>query len=105
MQFVKPVRVGLTPAQSTYTVISGTEEASRFLLDRWPVKTYTPKFLAAAEAVTAANKAAHDRMLAEKARKAFAAAADEADLLMPEAVRPKPITGFKSPSWRGKRSK
>jgi hypothetical protein len=100
MQFEKPVRVGLTPAQSTYTLISGPEDAARFLLNRWPDKSYSPKFLKAAEAVTRANQAAHDRMLAEKARKAFEAAAKEADLLMPEAVRPQPIPGFKSPRWR-----
>jgi hypothetical protein len=100
VQFEKPVRVGLTPAQSTYTLISGPEDAARFLLDRWPAKSYTPSFLKAAEAVTRANHAIHDRMPAEKARKAFEGAAREADLLMPDAVKPEPIPEFKSPSWR-----
>lgn len=102
MQFAKPVRVGLTPAQSTYMEVGGPEDAARFLLNRWPTATYSSKFLAAAEAITKANQAAHDRMLAEQARKAFVAAAKEANLLMPDAVRPKPMPGFKSPKWRKK---
>lgn len=105
MQFAKPVRVGLTPAQSTYMEVGGPAHAARFLLDRWPSPTHSAKFLAACQAVTEANRAAQDRMLAEKARKAFAAAADEANLLMPDAVRPKPVPGAKSPNWRGRRVK
>jgi hypothetical protein len=98
------VRVGLTPALSTATTIYSLEDAGRFLLDRWPTDVPAGrKHLAARKAVLKAMENAHDRMLTEKARKAFEAAADEAGLLMPDAVKPERIPGFKSPNWRKRR--
>jgi hypothetical protein len=41
MQFDKPVRVGLTPAQSTATTVYGLDDAGRFLLQRWPTEVPT----------------------------------------------------------------
>jgi hypothetical protein len=74
-----PVPVGLG---SGFTVhhVSNNLQAADILLNRWPAQGGT-KHRAARQAVLNAMERAHDRMLLEKARNAFADAAKEADIL------------------------
>ena len=67
---------------SGFTVhhVNNNLQAAEILLNRWPAKGGA-KHREARRAVLDAMERAHDRMLLEKARKAFCEAAKEADIL------------------------
>lgn len=104
MRFDKPVRVATGPAGNIAITVSDAEGAARFLLERWPVEPGS-RHKAARRAVLAALERAHDPVQAERARRAFAAAADEAAILMPDWPQSEAPAGFKSPSWSRSRQK
>lgn len=101
MRFDRPVRVASGPAGNIIIAVGDAERAGTMLLgDDWPADKAARRQVAARKAVIAALEHAMDPVRAERARKAFEAAADEAGVLMPErpaSVAPK---GFRAPKWR-----
>ncbi len=79
-QFDKPVRIIL----GTVThVVTNTRKASDLLMYRWPVDD-GKKLRTARHALLIAMGSSHDTRLIKQARKAFADAASEIDVLLPE---------------------
>lgn len=76
--FDKPVRVILGPVTQ---VVTNTRQASELLMFRWPIES-GKKLKAARHALLIATEEKRDTRLVKKARKAFAEAAAEADILM-----------------------
>lgn len=100
MRFDKPVRVATGPAGNVAIVVTDAAQAGEFLLsDDWPAAKHRRRQVAARKAVIAAIERAHDRVAAAAAREAFADAADEAGVLMPERAKSEAPPGFRSPSW------
>lgn len=97
-EFSPPVRVALGKAGNVTHVVTSAEKAADVLLNRWPTEGGR-KHLAARKAVLRALEAARDAKAASDARKAFAAAASEAGILMPEPPRSVAPAGLKSPDW------
>ena len=102
MRFEKPVRVAVTALGNVAKSVETPESAADVLLNHWhgPMGA---KHLAARRAVLKALEKAHDPVLAERARKAFEAAASDGGLLMNEPPKSDVPPGFKSPSWRRKK--
>ena len=78
VQFDQPVKILTGKYNSVVRPVRTTAEAAKYLLQRWPIES-SHKHLAARQAcfdVLRGVKAAH------VARMAFAAAADEADILV-----------------------
>ena len=78
VRFDQPVKILTGKYNSVVRPVRTTAEAARYLLERWPIEN-SHKHLAARQAcfdVLQGVKAAH------VARKAFAEAADEADILV-----------------------
>lgn len=98
MRFEKPVRVAAGPAGKVTTVVGDAERAARVLLDEWP-GTPGAKHRAARRAVLAAMESVNDRVKAERARKAFEAAAIEAGMIMPEQPKSGARDGFVTSDW------
>lgn len=98
--FDKPVTVAIGPSGGVFQRVDDPQKAGEVLLDsrQWPSGSDTPKHLAARRAVLKAMENAHDHMLAAKARKAFEAAAQEADIW--RETREPPSGGSLSPRWR-----
>lgn len=97
-EFSPPVRVALGKAGNITHVVTSAERAADILLNDWPAEGGR-KHLAARRAVLRALEAARDAKAASDARKAFAAAASEAGILMPEPPKSVAGEGFKSPDW------
>lgn len=97
-QFSPPVRVALGKLGNVTFTVSTPERAAEVLLQEWPTEGGS-KHLAARKAVLKALEAARDARAAQRARKAFEAAADEAGILMPEPPQSVARTGFKTPDW------
>lgn len=97
-EFTRPVRVVLGKAGNVTRVVTSAERAAHILLNDWPSEDGR-KHLAARRAVLRALEAARDVKAASDAGKAFAAAAEEAGILMPETLRSLARAGFKSPDW------
>lgn len=101
MRFDPPVRVATGKAGNVIKAVTDAEQAARMLLDEeWPAVQMARRQVAARKAVLAALERAQDPVRAERARKAFAAAADEAGVLMPERPASVASPGFKSTKWR-----
>lgn len=96
--FSPPVRVALGKAGNITHVVTSAERAADILLNDWPSEGGR-KHLAARKAVLRALEAARDIKAASDARKAFAAAATEAGILMPEPPKSTAPAGFKAPDW------
>lgn len=80
-----PVRVATGRAGNIIRVVTDAEQAARMLLaEEWPADKATRRQVAARKAVIAALEHAMDPLRAERARKAFERAADEAGVLMPQ---------------------
>ena len=98
MRFDPPVRVATGKAGNVIRAVTDAEQAARMLLDEdWPAEPMARRQVAARLAVLAALERAQDPVRAERARKAFAAAADEAGVLMPDRPVSMAPPGFKSP--------
>lgn len=101
MRFDPPVRVATGKAGNIIMAVTDAEQAARLLLDEdWPAEQMAHRQVAARKAVLAALERAQDPVRAERARKAFADAADHAGVLMPERPASLAPKGFKSPRWR-----
>lgn len=101
MRFDPPVRVATGKAGNVIKAVTDAEQAARMLLDEeWPAVQMARRQVAARKAVLAALERAQDPVRAERARKAFAAAADEAGVLMPERPASVASPGFKAAKWR-----
>lgn len=97
-ELTPPVRVALGKTGNVTHVVTSAERAADILLNHWPSKGGR-KHLASRRAVLRALEAARDAKAASEARKAFAAAADEAGILMPEPPKTVARAGFKSKDW------
>lgn len=102
--FTPPVRVALGKVGNITHVVTSAERAADILLNDWPTEGGR-KHLAARKAVLRALEAARDAKAANEARKAFAAAAIEAGILMPEPPKSVAPAGFKSPDWNLRKRK
>lgn len=101
MRFDPPVRVATGKAGNVIKAVTDAEKAAHMLLDAdWPADQKARRQIAARKAVLAALERAQDPVRAERARKAFAAAAQEAGVLMPDRPASVASPGFKSPKWR-----
>ncbi|MEX0406898.1 DUF982 domain-containing protein [Aquibium sp. LZ166] len=96
--FSPPVRVCLGRAGNVAHAVTSPEKAAEILLTDWPTG-WTPKHLAARKAVLKAMESAYTTATLARARKAFAAAADEAGILLPEPPNSAARQGFKTPDW------
>jgi hypothetical protein len=97
-QFSPPVRVALGKLGNVTFMVSTPERAAEVLLQEWPTEGGS-KHLAARKAVLKALEAARDARAAQRAREAFAAAADEAGILIPEPPKSIARPDFKTPDW------
>ena len=101
-QFSPPVRVSLGRAGNVAHAVTSPEKAAEILLTDWPTD-WTSKHLAARKAVLKAMQSAYTAATIARARKAFAEAADEAGILLPEPPKSVARQGAKSPGIRSKR--
>lgn len=92
-----PVRVSLDGR--TAINVSGNEQAARVLLGEWPFEP-GPKHLQARQTLLQSLEHPDDAAALEAARKAFAEAAREADVLLPALPKSLASSSFKSPGWR-----
>lgn len=97
-QFSPPVRISLGRAGNVAHAVTSPEKAAEVLLTDWPTR-WTPKHLAARKAVLNAMESAYTPAALARARKAFAEAADEAGILLPEPPKSVAREGFKTPEW------
>lgn len=97
-QFSTPVRVSLGRAGNVAHAITSPEKAAEILLTDWPT-SWTAKHLAARKAVLKAMESAYTTATLARARNAFAEAADEAGILLPESPKSIARGGFKTPDW------
>lgn len=97
-QFSPPVRVALGKAANVTHAVTRAERAAEILLNEWPASP-TKKQMDARRAVLHALMNMKDATAAAKAREAFAAAADEAGILMPAPPTSIARAGFKTPDW------
>jgi hypothetical protein len=101
MRFSKPVHVATGPAGNVALAVQDVPRAAELLHVEWPLDKRGEAWRDACRAVIEAYDAGYEPPeLVETARKAFAAAADQADILMPDQGPPPHIPGFKSRSWR-----
>lgn len=98
IQFSPPVRVSTGKAGNVALAVTSPEKAAEILLNKWPT-TWSPKHLAARKAVLKAMESANSDATLTKARKAFADAADEAGILLPEPPKSLAPAGFRTPDW------
>ncbi|MHB2265020.1 DUF982 domain-containing protein [Aliihoeflea sp. PC F10.4] len=98
--FDQPVRVFADAKGGVAKILTTTAQAAQFLLDDWPANNDTRKHLAARKACIAVLEGIKD---ARAARKAFEAAADEANILL----KPLPIKtrGTDGPTLWNKRTR
>ncbi len=78
--FGKPVKVILGPVVH---IVTNTRQAAELLTTKWPMKNSANADLAK-RALLLATSGPHDDFLIEKAREAFADAAAEAEILLPD---------------------
>ncbi len=97
-QFSPPVRITLGRAGNVAHAVTSPEKAAEILLAEWPTG-WTPKHLAARKAVLKAMENAHAGAAMARARKAFAAAAEEAGILLPEPPKSQAPEIFRTPDW------
>ncbi len=97
-QFSPPVRVSLGRAGNVAHAVTSPEKAAEILLTGWPAD-WTSKHLAARKAVLQAMESAYTAATLARARKAFAEAADEAGILLPEPAKSVARKGFRTPDW------
>lgn len=103
-QFSPPVRVSLGRAGNVAHAVTSPEKAAEILLTDWPVN-WTSKHLAARKAVLQAMESAYTAATLARARKAFAEAADEAGILLPEPAKSVARKGFRTPDWTRRKPK
>ena len=96
--FDPPVRVALGMAGNITQVVTSPERAAEILLGDWPADGGR-KHLAARKALLKALEAARDAKADSAASKAFAAAAEEAGILMPEPPSSLAPSTFRTPKW------
>ena len=101
-QFSPPVRVSLGRAGNVAHAVASPKKAAEILLTGWPTD-WTAKHLAARKAVLKAMESAHTAAALARARKAFAEAADEAGILLPEPPKSLAREGFRTPDWNGRK--
>lgn len=92
-----PVHVAVSNRLSV--AVTSTERAAELLLYEWPGED-TDRVRTARRALLRAMERQDDSRRLTAARKAFAAAADEAGILMDEPPKSLALANFKSPSWR-----
>ncbi|MEX0406783.1 DUF982 domain-containing protein [Aquibium sp. LZ166] len=95
--FSPPVRVTLGRAGNITHAVTSPEKAAEVLTD-WPTN-WTAKHLAVRKAVLRAMESAYTAATLARARKAFAEAADEAGILVPEPPKSRARQGFRTPDW------
>lgn len=103
-QFSPPVRVSLGRAGNVAHSVTSPEKAAEILLTDWPTN-WTAKHLAARKAVLKAMESAYTAATLARARDAFAEAADEAGILLPEPPKSVARSGFRMPGWNSARQK
>lgn len=98
--WIDPVRITLDGR--TAINISGNEQAARVLLGEWPRKRGA-KHLQARQTLLQSMEHPEDSETLQAARKAFAAAAQEAHILLPALPHSLASPQFKTRSWRTRR--
>ena len=98
----EPVRIEI--GGGVHCLVNNSAQADRIIEEEWPTRP-NPGLKAAAAAVRAARARPLDQVLQARARKAFAAAADDAGVLLPDQPRSAPIAAEegKSPTKWGRR--
>ncbi|APH74168.1 DUF982 domain-containing protein [Aquibium oceanicum] len=100
-QFSAHFRVSLGRAGNLAHAVTSPEKAAEILATDWPTN-WTAKHLSVRKAVLKAMESAYT---VTTARKAFAEAADEAGILLPEPPKSVAREGFKSPAWTRSKGK